>query len=255
MGRSLFKCSLSDLLEVIGHRILRLLSESTLPESSYADDVRTFLFPPDASYITTTVYGDGPSTTYTFPPQGTPPIGTVFPRLPYGPITSMTTTGPFPTAATRTLMPDDPGDPITVLIEQPDILYTTLTRTGQVTVATTRTLQPGSGGEKGTVIIDVPQEIAQYTTLTRTGTSTSTIPITSTQPPGGPGQTGTVIVDLPLDFSPFITTTEYGTMTAPTTTTRFPNGPGQSGTIIVNLPQPYITTVRGSNIPNPTTIT
>lgn len=83
--------------------------------------LRTITIPPDTNYVTTTVYGDGTTTTFTIPPTGESRTGIVVVQLPYGTTTTITSTGAYPILATQTLKPDRPGDPIHVVVQKPGL--------------------------------------------------------------------------------------------------------------------------------------
>ncbi|KAF4982291.1 hypothetical protein FZEAL_2077 [Fusarium zealandicum] len=232
-----------------GEKLIQL-QPVRLVDGSRTSDITltsTFIIAANATYTTTTVFGDGDPTTYTIPPQGTPPVGTVIVRLPFDSLTTINSTVTFLGAPiTRTLTPDKPGDPTTVVVEEANISYTTISRTADVTAPVTRTLQPSNPGETGTVIIEVPQP---YATVTRIGSVTA--PVTSTQPPRGPGQTGNVFIDVPSDPIPYATVTRTGTVTAPVTSTQPPRGPGQTGTVFIDVPSgfiPYETVTRTGTV-------
>ncbi|OBS18884.1 hypothetical protein FPOA_10610 [Fusarium poae] len=218
-------------------------------KTSYTTETRTFLIPADASFVTTTLFGDGPETTYTIPPQGTPPVGTIIVKSPKTTVTSIISS--LAASRTRTLTPSRSGDPTTVVVEQPDIPYKTITRTGNSDTRTTRTVQPDNGDETGTIVVEIPRETAPYVTVTRTGTLT--VPVTSTLPPTDPNGISTVFVIIPpetvtytdtrqADTSdtlsssrPYTTFTRTGTGALPRTYTQTPDGPGETGTVVVEL--------------------
>ncbi|KAJ4027598.1 hypothetical protein NW761_014399 [Fusarium oxysporum] len=130
------------------------------------------------------------------------------------------------------LMPANPGDPATVVVESPK-LYTTVTNYGSYTAAVTSTLAPASQGDVATVVVGLPQS---YTTVTSYGSFAAVG--TTTLAPASQGGVATVIIQEP---QPYTTVTSWGSFSTVSTTTHSPISQGGVATVVVQEPQHYTT--------------